>query len=385
MNVISRVSLRNKRVLLRVDLNSEVVNGKVLLSERIKEHALAIKKICARGASVVVLSHQGRNRGEDFISLKQHAKLLNKFVKIKFIPSVIDEEAIDEIKNLKSGEALLLENVRFLHEEWDGTANNIFVKRLAPLFDIFVLDAFSVAHRQAASITGFAQALPAYAGEGMAREVSFLSKIKNMRGVTYVLGGAKIEENLDLAEAALSEKRADKMLLCGLFGQISLIASGRNLGAPNKFLKKKGLMGFLPRIKGVLSRYPDKILLPVDVAVRAKGRRKEILISDFPQHDEIFDIGQRTANEYSKIIRGSKRLFFKGPAGYYFEKQFQFGTRKLFNSIQKKAFAVAGGGDTSTAIAMTGTKKKFTYISLAGGALSEFIAGKKLPGLEALA
>ena len=224
---------------MRIDLNSAVINGKVVLSDRIIEHVNTIKELCGKKAAVVLLAHQGRNGDEDFISLEQHAKLLNKFIRVKFVNDTIGKKAISEIKSLKSGEALLLENVRFLKEEYDTFQNNSLIKELSPLFDLFVLDAFSVAHRVQTSVTGFPQVLPSCLGRSAEKEVKFLSKIRGMNDVLYVLAGAKIEENLMLMEHAL-ENKTNRVLVAGLLGQLCLIASGINLGAQNKFLEKKG-------------------------------------------------------------------------------------------------------------------------------------------------
>lgn len=376
--------VKGKRVLLRVDLNSPVIKGKVILSDRIIEHVKTIKELCRKKAITVILAHQGRKGEEDFISLRQHAKLLNRFAKVKFVEDIIGEKAINEIKSLKNGEALLLENVRFPKEEADTSENNRFIKRLAPLFDLFVLDAFSVMHREEASVTGFPKVLPSCLGRSSEKELKFLSKIKNINNVLYILAGAKIEENLLLMEHALKNKTS-RILVAGLLGQLCLIASGVNLGAQNKFLEKKGLIQFVPKLKKLIRRHRNKIEMPIDVAVKARGKRKEVDIRDFPQDDEIFDIGKKTIKKYERIIKNAKNVFIKGPPGYYQEKQFRLGTARIFNAVPKKAFSVIGGGDTTTAMKLAGiSKSRFTYASLSGGALSEYLSGKKLAGIEAL-
>ncbi|MFH1248674.1 MAG: phosphoglycerate kinase [archaeon] len=377
-------SLKGKRVLIRVDLNSPVIKGKVELSQRIIEHAKTIKELCKKEAKVVILAHQGREGEDDFISLKQHAKLLNKFIKVKFIEDIIGNKAIDSIKNLKMGEALLLENVRFLQEEKDGTEKNNFVHNLSHYFDIFVSDAFSVMHRCQTSVTGFAKVLPSCLGRSAEREFSALSKVREFNNVLYVLAGAKIEDNFELMRQCL-KNRTNKVIVAGLLGQLCLIASGINLGAQNAFLEKKGLIGFVPKLKKIISSHKNRIEIPLDVAVNTDGKRREVKIEDFPQKDEIFDIGTDTIKRYTSIIKKYKIIFFKGPVGYYLEEQFRKGTKSIFNSIPSSAFSVAGGGDTTAAITLAKiSKTKFNYISLSGGAMAEYLAGKKLPGLEAL-
>ncbi|GAF99347.1 unnamed protein product, partial [marine sediment metagenome] len=168
-------SFKNKRVLVRVDLNSPVVNKKIKLSERLTEHSKTLKELSGKKAKVVVLAHQGRPNEEDFLSLEQHAKLLNKYVKIKFVNDTLGKKAINAIKNLRSGEILLLENIRFLKEEFKPSKENKIVKTLEHLFDIFVNDAFSVSHRSQTSIVGFKN-LEKCAGRVMGQELKSLEK-----------------------------------------------------------------------------------------------------------------------------------------------------------------------------------------------------------------
>lgn len=377
-------NLKGKKVLIRVDLNSPIINGKVILSDRIIEHVKTIKELIKKRARVVILAHQGRRGDDDFISLRQHAKLLNRFVKVKFVDDTIGKKAIREIKSLKPGEALLLENVRFLGEENDGTEKNRFARTLAPLFDLFVLDAFSVAHRTQTSVTGFPKVLQSCLGRSAEKELNFLSKIRNMNNVLYILAGAKIDENFELMQHALKNKTS-RILVAGLLGQLCLISSGINLGAQNSFLEKKGLISFIPKLKKLTKQYKERIEMPIDVAVKTRGKRREVNVKDFPQNDEIFDIGKKTIEKYSEIIKNAKTIFMKGPVGYYQEKQFRIGTTSIFKAIPKKAFSVAGGGDTTTAIKLCKIKKsRFAYISLSGGAMSEYLAGKNLPGLKVL-
>ena len=186
--------LSGKRVLVRLDLNSPIINGKVQDNERIKEHSKTVNELIKKRAKVVLISHQGRKGNKDFISLKQHSKLLNKYVKIKFVPSIIKDKALNEIKNLKNGEALLLENIRFLKEEFTPPDNKI-VKTLSPLFDYYVNDAFSVSHREQTSIVGFPKILRSCIGRVMEKELKNLDKIK-INNCLFILGGAKAEENI---------------------------------------------------------------------------------------------------------------------------------------------------------------------------------------------
>ncbi len=372
------IDLRKNRVLLRVDLNSTIINGKIELSDRIIEHAKTIKEIVKKKAKVVVLAHQGRKGDDDFTSLRQHTKLLNKFVKIKFVDDIIGKKAINAIKSLGFGEALLLENVRFLKEEEDSNKNNKLVTLLSKHFDYYVNDAFSVCHRDQASITGFPRVLPGIIGRVMEREIIGAEKIR-MRKMLLVLGGIKPEEHLDLLES----RKNDEVLACGIFGQLCAIAYGYDLGRQNKVLKDKRV-----KIEKRLKKLIGKIDLhiPIDFAVDKHGKREEIDIEDFPSNYTIFDIGSRTINEYVKKIRNARVVLMKGPPGRYEDQRFVNGTRALLMAINKrKRYTVISGGNTLSAMKhLNISKDKISHVSLAGGAFIEYIAGKKLPGLEAL-
>ncbi|MEK6758038.1 MAG: phosphoglycerate kinase, partial [Nanoarchaeota archaeon] len=179
MKTLTNLNLSGKTVLLRSDLNSDVVNGKVLMSERIRQSVETIKELKRKNAKVVIIAHQGRPGKNDFVSLNQHSKFLNKFTKVKFVDDIIGKKAIAEIQNLKSGEALLLENLRFLKDENEFNGkNNQLIKKLVPLADIYVNDAFSVCHRKQTSIIGFPKYLKSYAGRLLEKEVETLKKIK---------------------------------------------------------------------------------------------------------------------------------------------------------------------------------------------------------------
>jgi phosphoglycerate kinase len=378
---------KNKSVLLRLDLNSPVVKGKIIFSDRIKESVETINEMMNRKARIVILAHQGRPNDADFIPLKQHAKLLNRYLKIKFVSDVIGEKAINAIKNIKSGGVLLLDNVRFLKEEFKPFPlnKNGFIKKIAPLFDIFILDAFSVCHRNETSVVGFSNILPCCAGRLLEKELRKLDMIKNMKGVLYLLGGAKISENFALMKEALKEGNATKVLVGGLLGQLCLIASGYDLGKQNEYLEKKNLIGFVPKLKKLLKEYRSKIEMPIDLAIKIDRKRRDIPLERFPQNEEVFDIGNKTITQYRNIVKKEKRIFLKGPFGYYFDKQFRKGTREILKAIPKHSFSILAGGDTNEAVKLCQIRKeKFSHISLAGGALSEYLAGSKLPGLEAL-
>ena len=375
MKTLSDFNFKNKIVLLRADLNSDVKNKKIILSERIKESAETISELKRKKARVVVIAHQGRQGKSDFLSLKQHAKMLNKYTKIRFVSDTIGKKATNAIQNLKSGEAILLENLRFLKEEFHPRKNKL-VKILSELCDVYVNDAFSVCHRKQTSIVSFPKYMPSYAGRLLEKEITALKKVQ-LKKCLYILGGAKPEDNLILL-------RGNKVLACGLFGQLCTIAKGKNLGAQNKYLKKeiKNYSSILKKLKKKLKN----VQTPLDFAVKVKGKRKEILLEQFPSKYEIFDIGKKTQELFKKEIREAKEICMKGPAGFASEKQFAKDTFEILKTIaQNKGFSIIGGGHLSDAIEKSKiSKTKFNHISLSGGALLNYIAGKKLPGLEAL-
>lgn len=368
---------KGKKVLLRSDLNSERLNGEAVMSSRIFESAKTIKELMQKKAKVVILAHQGQPGREDFGDLKSHAKLLNKFVKVKFVSDVIGEKAISEIKKLKEGEALLLDNVRFLDDEFKPSLDSAMVKTLAPLFDIYINDAFSVAHRSHSSIVSFAQLMDKGVGRLMERELKSIEKLQ-VKDALYILGGSK-EENIKLM------KPGRKIFVAGVFGHLCLSASGKNLGAQEDYLKRefKEYGRLISELKGKLGG----VAMAEDLAVKNdKGKRMDLKISEFPSKFEIFDIGPATLKKYVSEIMKSKVILMKGTAGYCEDKQFQTGTKEIFKAmIASKAFTVLGGGHTTTALEHFGiSEKKFGYVSLSGGAFVSYLAGEKLPGLEAL-
>jgi phosphoglycerate kinase len=222
----------------------------------------------------------------------------------------------------------------------------------------------------------------------MERELKSLSKVLENpeKPCVYVLGGAKADDSLEISKYVLDNKIADYVLTGGVVGQVFLAAKGVDLGKPNMdFLKEKNLMDLLPGIKELMQKYTDKIRTPKDLAAEVNGKRKEISVNDLPVDQPTFDIGPKTIEEYSKLIRSAKSIVVSGPMGVYERKEFAFGTKKIFEEIAKsKAFSLAGGGHTIAALQEFGLSNKISYVSTAGGALIEFLMGKKLPGVVAL-
>jgi len=390
--------LKDKTVLVRVDFNSPVDpdTKKVLDDTRIHAHGeTTIKELAEKGAKVVILAHQGRKGDPDFIPLKQHAEILGKILKkpVKYVDDLMGDKAKDAIKKLKSGEILVLANVRnFPNETKEGTpeqhAETELVKALAPLVDLFVNDAFAAAHRAHVSIIGFTAKLPSAAGRIMEKELKSLTRVLESpeKPCSFILGGAKADDSLEISNYVLSNKIADYVLTGGVVGQTFLAARNVDIGPKNmELLKQKELMDLIPGIRQLIQKYTEQIKTPVDVAVDENGKRKEIPIEKMPIDLFIFDIGKKTVNEYGKIIRKSKTIVVSGPMGVYENKESSYGTKTVFQEIAaSKAFSLAGGGHTTAALQEFGLSSKISYISTAGGALIEFLMGKKLPGVAAL-
>lgn len=371
MKTLNSFNFKNKVVLLRADLNSDVKNGKLIPNERLRASQETIKKLKKKGARVIVLAHQGRPGKKDFISLKQHAKIMN----IEFVEDIIGGEAEKAIASMKKGDVIMLGNVRGLKEEFKPGKNDL-VKFFIGKVDIYVNDAFSVSHRKQTSIVSFPKYFPSCAGRVLEKEVKALKKLK-MRDVLYILGGAKPADNIKLLGK-------NKVLATGFFGQLCLIAKGIEFGEHEKFLKK--MLGDEFKTVEKLKKKLRNVLTPIDYAIKAAGRRIELPLEEFPSGFAIYDIGKETIDLFAREIKKAKAIYVKGPSGDCSERQFCKGTVAILKAVSKaKGFSLIGGGHLNDAIDMSGIpRKKFGHISLSGGALLRYLAGEKLPGLEAL-
>ncbi len=395
---IDDFDMKNKMVLVRVDFNSPIDPNtkKVLDDTRIRAHADAtIKELVKKEAKTVILAHQGRPGDVDFIGLDQHAALLGKALgmPVKYVDDVFGENAQSAIKALKSGDVLVLGNVRGVSNEQDkGTpeehSKTEFVKNLAPLADIFINDAFAAAHRAHVSMVGFTAVLPSGAGRIMERELKALGKVLEApeKPSVFVIGGAKGDDSLDISKYVLKNKIADYVLTGGVIGHIFLVAKGVDLGEGNMtFLKKKELMGLVPGIKELMKQYPGAIITPVDLAMEVNKKRKEITIDDLPTEYNIFDIGTKTANNFADIIMKAKTIVVSGPVGVFENPEFKKGSQIVLEAVaNSKGFSLVGGGHTVATVEKLGLTDKMSYVSTAGGALIEFLMGKQLPGVVAL-
>ncbi|MEN2974975.1 MAG: phosphoglycerate kinase [Candidatus Caldarchaeales archaeon] len=396
------VDVSGKTLIVRVDLNSPIdpETGKIRDNERLRAHAETIRELSEKNSRVVLLAHQGRKGDPDFLLLKDHAELLSKHVgkPIRYVPDIIGEDAVKAVKSLKNGEILLLENVRMLDEETVETSpeqhsRGKLVSTLAPLADLFVLDAFSVAHRPHASVVGFSPILPSVAGRIMERELRAITTVlEEDRRVMLVMGGNKPEECIKVIDAVISKniENLKHILSGGVLGQLFLMAEGRKLGEPSEsYIKKKKFDGYIKHLVEIKEKVGDKLRTPIDLAYEEDGRRVEIDLEKLPAPGTIYDIGEKTAKGYAEIILNSSRedaIIVKGPLGAYEREEFRKGTRIVYEALSRcKAFTLIGGGDSSTAIELVGlSPKDFSYVSLGGGALITYISERTLPGVEIL-
>jgi len=386
-----------KKVLLRVDINSPVdpKTGAILDDTRIKSHTLTIKELLDVGASVAVLAHQGRPGDNDFTTLAAHSSILSKYLKndVKYVEDIFGPYARSSIPSLKQGEVLLLENVRFYSEENiekipEAQAKTFLVKYLAPLFSVYVNDAFATAHRSHPSLVGFPLVMPSASGRLFEHEVGFLSSVfqSSSKPCIFILGGAKVPDSVQLMETLLPSGIADKVLLTGLIAHLFLIADGKLLDKSTvKVLEGKGLHFLLPRSDALLSKYRDRILLPVDAAVLKSDGRVETTLDKIAEDTPVYDIGKETVKLYDEAMSQAKTIIMRGPAGYIEDPRFTKGSEELLKaSVKTKAKTLLGGGHLRAISERLGIANKIGYFSTGGGAFITFLSGEKLPALEIL-
>lgn len=393
---IDDFDLDNKTVLVRVDINSPVdpSNGLILDDTRIRLHAETIAELSKKGAKTVVLAHQSRPGKKDFTTLEQHAEALSNILKheVAYVDDIFGSHAKEAIQQMKRGDILLLENVRFYSEEIlkrdpKLQSETHMVQNLAPMVDFFVNDAFAAAHRSQPSLVGFAFVLPSAAGRIMERELKALYNAMNnvQKPCVYILGGVKVDDSIMVMENVLENGSADYILTTGLVANIFLWGSGVNIRKYNKeFIEKKGYCDFVRKSRKLLKNFGDQIILPRDLAVCMGDKRVEFSVEDLP-NQPIFDIGTETIKEYAGYIRRAKTLFANGPAGVFEKDDFNIGTDDILNAIASSpGFSIIGGGHLAAAANQMGLSKGISHISSGGGASINLLAGEDLPVVTVL-
>ena len=388
---LDQVDVKGKRVLVRVDLNVPMNNGDVSDSTRITASAKTINEIADKGGRVILLSHFGRPKGRDpKDSLKRIATAAARIIgrPVAFADDCVGEAAESAVNAMQAGDVLCLENTRFHPGEEKNDAG--FIAKLARLADIWVNDAFSVAHRAHASSAGMAQALPAFAGRSMQAELDALHKALEhpARPVAAVVGGAKVSSKLDLLGNLLA--KVDVLIIGGAMANTFLAALGKKTG---KSLVEPDLVATAREIMDKAKATDREIVLPVDAVVaerlEAHVPSRVVDVDHVGEGDMMLDIGPRSIEHAVSVLARVKTLVWNGPFGAFEHEPFDNGTIEVAEAAAEltragKLVSVAGGGDTVAALNAAGVTDRFTYVSTAGGAFLEWLEGKPLPGVEAL-
>lgn len=404
IKTLDDLDVTGKTVLCRVDMNQPVDKETDTLksTNRIQACIPTIQELIARKARTVLLAHQGSDiEYKNYYTTRPHAKVLSELLKqeVKFIDDVCGPAAREAIQNLKEGEVLLLDNVRYVAEEQtlfemklalsaEEQARTLLVKKLAPLGDYYVCDAFAAAHRNQPSLCGFEQLLPSAMGRLFEREYCAVSAVMEApeRPCVFVLGGAKISDAFMMMETVLERGIADKVLTGGLVGNILLTASGRQIGQGSlNFIYESNYGKYIEKAGRIYERFRDKIVLPEDLAWTDGEIRQEADVGNVPEDIMSVDIGHRTAVCYGEMIAGAKTVFVNGPMGVFEKKESESGTRTVWEALaHTEGFTVIGGGDSIAATEKYGLKEQMSYICTGGGALIRFLSGEELPVVRAL-
>jgi phosphoglycerate kinase len=380
------IDLKGKRVLMRVDFNVPMADGKVTDDKRIRASLPTIQYVLGQGASLILMSHLGRPKGgpDPEFSLAVAAKALAALLgrPVAMAPDCVGPEVEKLAKGLKPGDVLMLENVRFHKEEEKNDPG--FAKQLAGLGEVYVNDAFGSAHRAHASTEGVAHYLPAVSGFLMEQELEYLGRAtaNPERPYVAILGGAKISDKIAVITSLLT--RCDTLLVGG--------------GMANTFLAAKGFSmadslveaDAVATAKQILAGAGNKLKLPVDVVVAdrfdAEAASRVVEVDKVPAGWRVLDIGPKTIAAFGDVIKVAKLVVWNGPMGVFEFPRFAEGTFAIARLLaESSATTVIGGGDSASAVKKAGVAKKMTHVSTGGGASLEFLEGKELPGVAALA
>ena len=382
--------LKDKKVLLRVDLNVPMKNGAITETSRIKKIIPTINFLLEKQAKIIIISHIGRPKGKvlEGMSLKPISEklsfLLNK--EVFFNKDLISEKTLLEINKIPNGSIIMLENIRF--NKGEESNDREFSKKISTLGDIYINDAFSCSHRSHASVEGITKYIPSYFGLQINEEINALKKITSEieKPVSLIIGGSKISTKIKIINNLI--KKFNNIIIVGGMANAMLKYSGINIG--------KSMCEYEcgPLIKEIIEnskKYNCEITIPEDAIVSKNldGNGKEKNINEIDENEMILDIGSKTISSIETIINNSKTVLWNGPAGYFENPNFQNGTKKILELISQKTmndkiFSVAGGGETVAAINKFNKFDSFTFVSTAGGAFLEYLEGKTLPAIKAL-
>lgn len=404
IKTLDEYEVKGKTVLCRVDINQPVdrATGELKSINRIRACVPTVRELSDKGAKVVLMAHQGSDiEYKNFYTTKPHAKVLSRLLErdVQFVEDVCGPAAREAIGALKDGEILLLDNVRFVSEEQtlferklclshEEQAKTLLVRKLAPLGDLYVCDAFAAAHRDQPSLCGFEQVMPSAMGRLFQEEYCAVSRVMEQpeSPSVFLLGGAKISDAFLMMETALKRGIADQVLTGGLVANILLAASGREIGQGSMdFIRRSGYEEWIEEAKPLYEKYREQICLPVDLAYVENGERREAAAEEIPAHAALVDIGAGTVEKYTKIILGAKTLCVNGPMGIFEEELTEYGTRGVWEALAKsEGYTLIGGGDSVAATEKYHLKEQMSYICTAGGALIRFLSGEELPVVKAL-
>lgn len=383
------INVEGKKVLVRCDFNVPIdENGKITDNRRIVGALDTIKYLMDKNAKVILCSHLGRPKGEykKEFSLEPVAKELSRLLgkEVKLAGDIVGDSAKSLVANMKEGDIVLLENVRFDPREEKNDEE--FSKELASLAEVFVNDAFGTAHRAHSSTTGVASFLPAVSGFLIEKELKFLgSSLENPeRPFVAILGGKKVSDKIGVINSLL--EKVDTLMIGGAMAYTFFKAQGYNVGNSICELDKLDLANSLiekAKEKNV------KLMLPIDTKIGREFKKdtesKTVAWTDIPDGWEGFDIGEKTIEMYKEELKKAKTIIWNGPVGLFEFDQFAIGTNEIANLLATlDAKTIIGGGDSAAAVEKAGLSDKMTHISTGGGASLEFLEGKKLPGIECL-
>ena len=393
------VDLEGRTVLVRVDINSpmEPSARQFLDNTRIRRIIPTLNKLTK--SKVVILAHQSRPGKDDFTSTLGHARELGRLIgkNVKWVEDIYGKKALTAIEQLQDGEILMLNNVRMDEDEvklkgdFERFSQTMMVQNLSMVADAFVNDAFACAHRNSPSITGFTNTLPCIAGELMNHELKKLGMaLENpKRPCIAVLGGIKVDDSVVVTENMLKGNICDHVWVTGGVANLFLYLSGIDLGEGNiQFLKgelKDNWDSTIAKAAKLLKDFPERIIMPSDVAVNLEGNRVDMSIKNLPIHAPIFDLGITSIRALSKGIKSAGTIILNGPAGVFENPDFAFGTIEMLNACaESEGYAVMGGGHTATLVSSNKLTSKMGHVSTGGGACLELLAGRVMPGVASL-
>lgn len=388
--LLKNMYVDNLRIILRCDFNVPITAGNITDESKIVKSLETINYLLSKNCKIIILSHLGRVKTEEdkaknsLIIVKNCLeRLLNK--PIKFANDILSEETKNIALNLQSGEILLLENTRFLDvpNKLESTLNEEVAQKLASLGEIFVLDAFAVAHRNHTSVVGIPKYLPSCLGFLVEKEKDMLDKVimNPERPFTVIMGGAKVDDKLKIINSLLP--KCEHLLVSGGIANSFLSALGLRTGESLKTENPE----IIKELQKLMLAYKEKFAFPLDAITTTTYNESPTMknINKIDANDIIKDIGIKTINKYSDIIKNSNTIFMNGTMGIYEQKEFANGTIEILNHLkEKKDHVVIGGGDTVGAVNTLGFKNIFPNISSGGGATLEYIANASLPGIEAI-